>query len=60
MSTTVDPDLYTNKADPVPAEPDKIVFPTTCNEADGVEVLIPILPSPATKVRTLLANDLQA
>ena len=60
MSTTVEPDLYTNKAEPVPAEPDKIVFPTTCSEADGVEVLIPILPSPATNVKMLLAFDLHA
>ena len=60
MSRTVEPDLYTSKADPVPAEPDKIVFPTTCKEADGLEVLIPMLPSPATKVKTLLAFDLQA
>ena len=35
-STTVEPDLQTVSADPVPAEPERIVFPTTCSEAEGV------------------------
>ena len=51
--------MYTVNADPVPAEPDRIVFPATWSEAEGV-VLIPTFPKNLELRSSVIVKEAEA